>query len=604
MTLRARVILAQLPALIVMLLILTLGSQSVESLGAQSRDILHQNYRSVLAAQRMKESVERLDSAALFRVADEIAAADVLVREHVPLFEAELAVEEQNITEPGEREHAAALRAAWVQYQAIYDRFVAAPAGSRREIYFSSLLPAFRQVKEEAEQVLILNQDAMAQKSDRAVAHADETRRAWLGWSALGLLAAAVVGAALSHRLTVPLHAVARSAARVGAGQLDVELQRTGIEELDTLAASFNEMAARLRQIRRASESELAQAREAAQAAIESLADPVLVLAIDGAVRAANGAARRRLSLEGALTLTRLDPGLRAAIEAAHLTVVREGRPLLPADFRGVVVLETEEGELVLLPRATPINDAVTGELVGVTVLLQDVTRLRRLDELKGDLIQTVAHELRTPLTSLGMAMHLALDERVSGPLQAQLSTLLVAAREDVGRLRALVEDLLDLSRVQEGRVVLHREAVPTRALLQEVRDRVEAAMSNTGVTCIIAPDIAPEQVVVDRPRLRLALSNLVHNAVRHAPAGSEVRISAHDLQGVARFEVDDAGPGVPPEERAHIFDPFVRGADERGEGAGLGLSIAREVVRAHGGAIGVETSPSGGARFWIEIPR
>jgi signal transduction histidine kinase len=144
------------------------------------------------------------------------------------------------------------------------------------------------------------------------------------------------------------------------------------------------------------------------------------------------------------------------AVEAATATVMEGGRPVTPGDFSSVLVLDHEGGEVALLPRATPMNDALTGELVGVTVLLQDVTRLRRLDELKGNLVQTVAHELRTPLTSLGMALHLALDERVSGPLGPGLGDLLVTAKEDVARLRSLVEDLLDLSRIQEGRIVLH----------------------------------------------------------------------------------------------------------------------------------------------------
>jgi NtrC-family two-component system sensor histidine kinase KinB len=599
-----RILLAQLPALVVILILLLWGGRTVERLGAESQRILAQNYRSVLAAERMKESLERIDSAALFRVVGSPERADALIAEHEPTFEAELVVQEANVTEPGEAELTAALRRAWDEFQAVHKAFGAAPPEEARAIYFDRLLPAFEDVKDGADRVLVLNQDAMVRKSDEAAASALAARRTWLVWALAGLTGAAALGGLLSHRLTVPLRALSKSAERVGEGKLDIHLPHTQVQELDALAEAFNTMAGRLRLYRKASDSELARARESAQAAIESLADPVLVLTLRGELRASNGAARRLLAID---TRTRrldgLEPELHAAVEHARLAVVAQGRPVIPADFSGVVVIDTAEGERALLPHATPINDAVTGELVGVTVLLQDVSRLRRLDELKGNLIQTVAHELRTPLTSLGMALHLALDERVSGPLGGKLGEFLVAAREDVQRLRALVEDLLDLSRIQEGRVVLHRELVSPAALLTEVRDAVRATADAAGVELAVrvSPELSP--VSVDPPRMLVALTNLATNAVRHAPAGTTVWLRAVRGPDGARFEVDDAGPGVPLGERDRIFDPFVRGAAEAGAGAGLGLYIAREVALAHGGRLGVTDADGGGARFWIEVP-
>ncbi|MDP2313069.1 MAG: ATP-binding protein [Pseudomonadota bacterium] len=605
MRLQYRVLLAQVPALLVIVVMLLFGGVAVQRLGEAGRSVLADNYRSVLAAERMKESLERLDSAALFRIVGEPARADALVAEHRPLFDAELQVEEANITEPGEREIAASLRQNWTEYRADYDRFVAAAPGDARTLYFEALLPTFQAVKADADRVLVLNQDAMVRRSDEAAEHARATRRSWFAWSALGLLGAVGLGVYVSRRITDPLRAISASAEQVGEGHLDVRLPRTHVAELDVLAGAFNRMAERLRLYRRASDSELARAREAAQAAIDSLADPVVVLTLKAEVRATNLAARRLLGLDRRTRrLDRIDPGLSGVVEAVHALVVAEGRPVIPADFARVVVTETADGERAFLPHATPINDAVTGELVGVTVLLQDVTRLRRLDELKGNLVQTVAHELRTPLTSLGMALHLALDERVCGPVGGKLLVLLESARDDVARLRALVEDLLDLSRIQEDRVVLRKEPVSPRALLESVRVAVEAEAAERRVVVRIEgpSDLTPLEL--DRPRAQLALVNLASNAIRHAPEGSAVLLRALDVDGTVRFEVDDAGPGVPVHERERIFEPFARGAAESGPGAGLGLHIAREVARAHGGRLGVGAAEVGGARFWMEVPR
>lgn len=604
MKLQYRVLLAQLPALLVVGLLLAFGGRTVERLAGQGRAVLGDNYRSVVAAQRMKESLERLDSAALFCLADACAKGDPLLAEHRPRFEAELAVEEGNLTEPGEADAARALRTAWSAYAATYDAFRAAPPAEARALYFDRLLPEFLAVKDGCDRVLAVNQDAMVAKAEASEGAATRARTVWVAWSALGLAAAAALGVALSARLTGPLRLLAAAADRIGEGQLDARLPTNSVVELDSLARAFNQMAERLRLYRRAADSELARTREAAQAAIESLVDPVLVLTVKGEVRATNDAARRTLGIDPrARRLTDGDPALLEAVAQVHAAVVRDGRPVLPQDFSAVVVTPAGDADRAFLAHAMPVNDAVTGEMVGVTVLLQDVTRLRHLDELKGNLVNTVAHELRTPLTSLGMALHLALDERVSGPLAPKLLDLLTTARDDARRLRALVEDLMDLSRIQAGRVVPRLEPVDPAALLAEVVEAVRQPAAARDVALDVEVEEGLEPVPVDRPQMRVALVNLASNAVRHSPAGARVVLRAAGAGADVRFEVDDAGPGVPAADRERIFEPFVRGAEEAGEGAGLGLYIAREVARAHGGRIGVARSPARGARFWVEVP-
>lgn len=605
MRLHTRVLLAQLPALVVVVLLLLVGGATVERLAGQGRAVLGDNYRSVVAAQRMNESIERLDSAALFCLAQACDQGAPLVAEHLPRFEAELRVEEGNITEPGEAEAARALRAAWTGYRERYEAFLAAPPESMRALYFQGLLPQFREVKAATDRVLALNQDAMVAKADASEILGARAQAWWLGGSAVGLLTALALGSALTRRLVEPLRQFAAAAAAIGDGQLGARLPASPVLELDAVVGAFNQMAERLRRYRRTADSELVRTREAAQAAIESLVDPVVVLTVRGEVRATNAAAREAL---------RVDPGSRRlggqaadaaglleAVDGARRTVVETGRPVLPRDFTSVVTHAGPEAERAYLVHATPVHDPVTAELVGVTVLLQDVTRLRHLDALKGDLVRTVAHELRTPLTSLGMALHLALDERLGGALPPARQELLEAAREDVARLRALVEDLLDLSRLQRGLGGGGPEPMDPLELLGEVAAAVRAAATAARVEVVV--EGAPVPIRADRARLRMAVLNLATNAVRHSPAGGRVWLRVRADDGAARFEVEDEGPGVPEEEATRIFDPYVRGADARGEGAGLGLTIAQEVARAHGGYIRVERAPGGGARFALTVP-
>ncbi len=603
MKLQLRVLLAQLPALVVVVLLVGFGSVTLDRLAGQGRAVLGENYRSVVAAQRMKESIERLDSAALFCLADACDRADPLVAEHQPRFEAELAVEEGNVTEAGEGEAVRTLRADWSIYAESYHAFRAAPPEGARALYFDRLLPQFLAVKEGCDRVLALNQDAMVAKADASEGVARRSRSTWIAGAVLGFAAAVGLGLALAGRLTGPLRQFTAAAERIGEGQLEARLPESAVTELDAVARAFNQMAERLRLYRRAADSELSRTREAAQAAIESLVDPVLVLTVKGEVRATNEAARRVVGIEPrARRLSAGDPALLEAVAGAHAKVVADGRPVLPRDFSTAVLVPGDAGDRAFLAHATPVNDAVTGEMVGVTVLLQDVTRLRHLDELKGNFVHTVAHELRTPLTSLGMALHLALDERVSGPLEPRLLDLLTAARDDTRRLRTLVEDLLDLSRLQAGRTA-EVALVPPAELLAEVVDTVRTQADARGATVATEVDDGLAALSVDRTRMRVALVNLATNAIRHSPTGGRVILRAHRVEGRLRLEVDDDGPGVPRADRERIFEPFVRGEGETSEGAGLGLYIAREVVRAHGGHLGVERSPTRGARFWIELP-
>jgi len=167
MTLRSRLLLAQAPLAVALIAVAALSVVSSNMLGQAGTRILADNYRSVLAAQRMKESIERLDSAALFLVIGERDRGLALIREHRPAFERELQVQEQNITEPGEGEATRVLRDDWTRYQTGYDRFLASPPEQLQQKYLEVLQPGFLKVKASADDILALNQDAMVLKSNR-----------------------------------------------------------------------------------------------------------------------------------------------------------------------------------------------------------------------------------------------------------------------------------------------------------------------------------------------------------------------------------------------------------------------------------------------------
>ncbi|HTN53624.1 MAG TPA: ATP-binding protein [Anaeromyxobacter sp.] len=577
---------------------------SLRTLGTSSERILQDNYRSVLASQRIEEALERLDRAVLARLAGRPAAEPEETRRSTGRLEEELRVQEGNVTEPGEAAATARLRAAWDRYREAHAGLAALPdREALARAYFERLEPAYGEVRAAAEEILAINQDAMVRKSEVARRLAARlvvmTVLATLG----GLLLGLALSTGLTARITRPLSVLSQTVRRIAEGDLAARARVRGHDELALLASEFNAMADRLAQYRASSLGELLQAQQAAQAAIDSLPDPVLVIDPAGTLVNVNRAAAEVLGLgEGGPGLAGLDPAMRATVERVRAHVLSGKGPYQPRGFEEAVRLDREGGPRFLLPRATPLYGE--GGVAAVTVVLQEVTRLMRFDELKNDLVATVAHEFRTPLTSLRMAIHLCLEE-AAGPLAERQADLLSAARDDCERLQGIVEDLLDLSRIQSGRVELHRRRVPVRPLLEEAAAAIRAAAEAAGVTLELAPGEALDEALqADPERLQLVLGNLLSNAVRHTPAGGRVTVSAaRDERGI-RLEVQDTGEGIPREYQERIFERFFRVPGARSGGAvGLGLYLAREIVRAHGGEIGVESAPGAGSRFWVVIP-
>jgi signal transduction histidine kinase/HAMP domain-containing protein len=595
-------LLAQAPLAAGLALVGLVALNTLDTLGQSSQLILQDNFRSVLAAQRMKDAVERVDSAAAFRAAGRPDKADEQAPANIRAFEAQLEAQARNITEPGEAEATQRLRAAWNEYTAKYDAYRRIRDGQelgRR--YFDELQPAFLRVKEAAERVLEINQDAMLLKSERARGTAERNRTLLLMAisSALGLGLLASVS--LTRRALRPLRLLSLAVRRIGEGDLDARARIEGKDEIAEVGRELDTMADKLSEYRSSSLGELLQAQQASQAAIDSLPDPVIVLSLDGQVLNVNQAAEYLVALEaGRDPLSRLPPQLREAIDKIRAHIFAGKGSYAPRGVEEAIRVEGEGGGRALLPRATPLYSE-QGNVTGATIVLQDVTRLLRFDELKNDLVATVAHEFRTPLTSMRMAVHILLEGMV-GPLNDKQLDLVGAARDDCERLQGIVEDLLDLSRIQAGKVEVSLTALPAKSILDAAVAAKEDAARDAGLKIegdLIEP-VLP--VLVDPDRINLVFDNLVGNAIRHSPKGSRIVIRARPEKAWVRFEVEDQGPGIPVEYQQRIFEKFFRMPGTKGEGIGLGLYISREIVAAHGGQMGVESEPEKGSRFWFTL--
>ena len=606
MNLYRKLLLAQAPIGLALALVGIFSALVVSYLGSHSQTILKDNYRSVLAAQRMKEAIERMDSAALFIVADQRQKGIEQAEKYRPLFEAELKVQEGNITEAGEKEFTLGLRRAWTDYQAKFARLdKSAGPEAARQLYFAELEGAFYRVKAAADEILAINQDTMVRKSDEVRRTAERMNAITLTVALVALVLGVVVSTLLTRRLLQPLSALSDATKKIGEGNFDARARVRGNDELAGLARDFNTMAARLAEYRKSSLGELLQAHLSMQAAIDSLPDPVVVFSVEGYLQNVNRAAETLLGLKtdsGAKEpLKDVDPAARAVLERVRSHVLSGKGAFAPRGFEDAVQLSTLLGDRYFLPRGAPVYEA-RGVIVSVTVILQDVTRLRRFEELKNDLVATVAHEFRTPLTSLRMAVHLC-AEKAAGPLTEKQEELLQAAREDCERLQGMVDDLLDLSRIESGRVEIFPLPVEVRLLVVGALEEHRPDADVKGVRLGMAGAPPPVSVLADHDRIGHVFSNLIGNAVRHTPRGGSIELGALRVNGSVRFTVSDTGAGIPKEYRERIFEKFFQVPGAGPKGIGLGLYIAKEIVVAHGGEIGVESAAGQGSTFWFTLP-
>ncbi len=599
MTLRTKLLLAQAPLAAGLALVGLVALNTLQTLGRSSERILQDNFRSVLAAQRMKEAAERIDSAALFRAAGRPDKGDAQAAPNIDAFETGLRAQESNITEAGEAEATRRLRAVWNEYLAKYQAFrrISGEQELRRH-YFEELQPEFLRLKDAAERILVINQDAMLLKSDHARATAERNRSLLLFSTICALALCLFASVSLTGRALRPLNRLSLAVRRIGEGDLEARARIQGEDEIAQVGRELDTMADKLREYRSSSLGELLQAQQASQAAIDSLPDPILVVAADGTLLNVNESAERELQIQaGERPLTRIDPDLRDAIEKVRAHVVAGKGPYLPRGLEEALHVRDRR----LLPRATPLYSEA-GAVAGATIVLQDVTRLVRFDELKNDLVATVAHEFRTPLTSLRMAIHILLEGTV-GAVSEKQADLLQAAREDCERLQDIVDDLLDLARIQAGKVEVQPAAISSKSLVEGALANRAAAASAAKIQLAAEVGEPVLPVLADAERIALVLDNLIGNAVRHSAPGSTVVVRAQPQHDSVRFEVEDHGEGIPAEYRSRIFEKFFRVPGTKGEGIGLGLYLAREIVLAHGGDMGVESEPGKGSRFWFTLP-
>ena len=257
-------------------------------------------------------------------------------------------------------------------------------------------------------------------------------------------------------------------------------------------------------------------------------------------------------------------------------------------------------GGLVLRARGTPGGD--------VWVLIEDVTELRRLQRIRAEFIDNLSHELRTPLTTVRLVTERLLDELADLDVPPRIRERVATIDVETGHLVQMVNELLDLSKMEQATTTLHLEDVEVAPLVLGSLARLRTFAERQGVELrsVLPPPAELPPVLGDAERLGQLLVNLLHNAVKFSAAGEDVTVGARLVEGEVFIAVADHGVGIPSAEQARIFERFYkvdRARNRSPGGTGLGLAIARHIAEAHGGRIWVESEEGKGSTFTVALP-
>lgn len=399
------------------------------------------------------------------------------------------------------------------------------------------------------------------------------------------LALAALAGYGLSVLVGRRIAVLATTASSLASGDLGARASPQGIREFAVLGDSLNSMAGRIeRQV-----DEITSERDRARVLISSLVEGVVAVSDSGQVMLINPAARRLLGLQraaGIRDVADLPAPIGAAIHSAS----------------GVGTDAAQESEITL-DDGTELQLSIARVAdpgAGVVVTVRDITEERRLERARRDLVANVSHELKTPLAAIKGLLELLQGGRVDVQHREEFLNLMGIESE---RLERLVEEQLQLARLDSGALPLERERFDLDALVDGVvASRLPLAEAQ-GVG-LRARNDAFVVVDADPARIEQILLILLDNALRHTPAGGEIVVGAHRTTTEARLDVADTGEGIRADEQPFVFDRFYRGDQSReGRSAGLGLAIARGLAKAHGGVIDLVSAPGVGSTFTLRLP-
>ena len=525
-------------------MIVLLGGLSVKNISdmsADTRNILADNYNSLLYSRRMLDALERIDS-------DPSAQAD---------FEKNLGLQKKNITEVDENVATSHLVA---QYEQL--------AKERNE-------ENIRRVRLALNQVMSLNMACMV------VAFAFLIR--------------------FPRSINTPIRMLMDGIMEIANHNYEKRLDLAKYDEFEGVAKSFNRMAERLTEYRKSTLADIIQGKKYIEAIVNSITEPIIGLDRDRKILFANNEALTILNLKRENVIGKSASELSLRNDLLR-RLVRE--LIQPSEKKEPLKIYADNKESYFQVQYIPIRVSENGEAeeyVGDVILLKNITEFKELDSAKTTFISTISHELKTPISAIMMSLKLLEDARV-GAMNDEQKALAESIKDSSNRLLEITSELLKMTQVETGKLQLNPKITKPIELIEYAikANQVQADRFNCHIEVEYPEKIS--KLFVDSEKIAWVLTNLLSNAIHYTPENGRIIIGARQQDHSVEIYVQDFGKGIDPRYHQSIFDRYFRVPGTKVQGSGLGLAISKDFVEAHGGTLSVDSAVGKGSTFVIKF--
>ncbi|AZO95432.1 ATP-binding protein [Halocella sp. SP3-1] len=564
-------------------------------------NIMVENYQSIKASESMVESIERQDSAILVMINGSTEESGrKIFRQNEQEFYRWLARAEDNITIKGEAEILEKISSSYSHYINGFDEFYHHPMEIRWEYYNGEMLPLFETIKQEIRDLRHLNQKQMISAQEQADNRAEGAVISTSVISLIAILLAIVFGLYLSNQILKPVNKLKGAIQNIAEKNFEQKIEVYSNDEIGQLAVEFNKMIDRLQDYEKININKLIAEKEKSEIIVNNICSPIIVTDDENRVLLLNEAAKKLFDIN------------LEVIDNYHFLEVIKNEELFELIRNEIDNQENNNKTLFIKKKNKERHYNVSsnkvrkdGKIWFTVTLMEDVTKLKKIDEMKSEFVSTVSHEFRTPLTSMNMGLSLLLEED-TGSINDDQRQLLEAAFEDCERLNDLVNDLLDLSKIESGKIKMEFDKTNVKKVIETTMKPFTPQAEDKGVKLVRGEVAENTYAWADPNKISWVISNLIGNALRYTPEDGSIEVGSFLEGRQIKIYVEDTGVGIAEEYHDKIFDKFVRASNNQDEnsGTGLGLAISKEIIEAHNGQIWVEGKEGKGSKFVFTLPR
>lgn len=574
----------------------------INHLVSSSENILKDNYKSVLALQKVIDAIDVMDNSIAIQNSNNDSLKNLAKNEFEQAkskFDENFLIQKNNVTEPGEQELVNKVNGNYNKYLSIYNNLKSA---STYDLYISQLHPIYRDIKTDCYKLLELNENAITRKNEEYKDFSSSAEIFIEVIIAVSILLLLLFLYQVPSIIINPLKQLNAKVKAITNKKYSERIEVTSNDEIGELSKSFNEMASKLEEFEKLSMEVLISEKKRADHIVKSINDGIVVLDEKDNVILINYIAAELLNIKEKDIIGKNFNELGKYNNLVK--TILDNSEKNESKYLRIVYKEKEE---FFVKEVVDIKDDVTNRSLGKIISLKNVTGFKEIDEAKSGFIATISHELRTPLSAMRMSLRLLEDKRI-GELNSEQNKLIHMMQNEVKRLLKLVTELLNLARIESGNEIFKYQEISAEDLTEAALTPVllQAEQKNINIDINVEKDLP--HLLIDANKIAWVLINFLNNAIRYSPDRSTVKIHVRKDNNFLEFSVKDNGPGIEKKYIEKIFDKYfqidLKNLEEKNNtGYGLGLAISKEFVDAHGGNIWVMSELGKGSTFYFNLP-